>query len=547
MMSKCLQKADLIISGGAVFNGLEDAPQPGAVAVRGCRIVALGSRDDLTALIGPETKVHHFDDQLIIPGFHDFHVHLQVGSLGKRAAALHEARSEEEAAQWTAAHALEHPDHEWIVGFGWHHYRWADKKLPTRQSLDRVLPDRPAFLVNMTGHGAWVNSKALEICGIDHLTPDPEFGRIDREEGNFPSGYLFETALALAAEKALALPARTRRELFQGFLEEAARYGVTSLNDIQPLPGVCLDDSETYAQFEAEGRLTVRIHLESALGPDLATAEGLQKKYRSEKLRYCGLKQFLDGIVSTHTAYLLEPYADRPDYRGSTLTPEDRIRDWAVAADGQGHRLRLHAVGDAAVRLALDIYAEARRVNGLRDARHAIEHLEVTDPRDLPRLGELGVVASLQPEHLAVTPLFKDNPFPLHLGPRREPYFWVNQSLVKAGARIAYGTDYPVTALNPFPAIYRAVTRLHDDGRPEGGWNPREKVTLAQALSAYTRGSAYASFREHDLGTLEVGKLADLVVVDRNLFAVKSEEIREAKAILTVFDGRVIHDATGVS
>ena len=538
-------KADLVISGAAVFTGLEDAPRPCAAAVKGGRILALGRREEMDVLIGPQTVVRYFDKQLIMPGFHDFHVHLQFGGLGKRAAALFDARSEEEAANRVAAHAAEHPDHEWVLGFGWHHSRWESKTLPSRRSLDRVLSDRPAFLMNMTGHGAWVNSKALEICGIDHLTPDPEFGRIEREENNRPNGYLFETALGLVGKKAFNQPARVRRELFQGFLEEAARAGVTSLNDIQPLPGACLDDSDTYAEFEADGRLTVRIHLESALGPDLSAAERLRKKYRSEKLAFCGLKQFLDGVVSTHTAYLLEPYADRPDYRGGTLVPEDLIRDWAVDADSYGYRLRLHAVGDASVRLALDIYAEAARVNKTGDSRHVIEHLEVSHPDDWPRLRDLNVIASLQPEHLAVTPEFRDNPFPERLGRGREPYFWVNRSLVSAGARTAYGSDYPVTSLNPYPGIYRAVARLHDDGRPSGGWNPQEKVTLAQALSAYTLGSAYGSFRERDLGSLEVGKLADMVVVDRNLFEVETEEIHEAKTLMTIFDGRIVYDATG--
>ena len=541
-MSASLPKADLIIGGPHLFTGLENEPRPGAVAVKDNRIFAVGRWEEMSALTGPETRVLRFDDHLIMPGFHDFHVHLQFGSLSRRAAALYEARSETEAAQWTAAHAAKHPDHDWIIGFGWHHYRWADKTLPARHSLDRVIPDRPAFLVNMTGHGAWVNSQALKLCGIDDHTADPEFGRIERDEYGHPTGYLFETALAPVGEIALDLPAGVRRSLFQTFLDDAAQCGVTSLSDIQPLPGVCLDDSDTYAEFEADKRLTVRIHLESALGPDLGPAERLREKYHSEKLSFLGLKQFLDGVVSTHTAYLLEPYADRPGHRGGPLVPEDRIRDWAVAADKQGYRLRLHAVGDAAVRLALDIYSEAARVNGTRDSRHVIDHLEVTDPADLPRLKELGVVASLQPEHLAVTPHFQDNPFPLRLGRAREPYFWVNQSLVKAGARTAYGTDYPVTALSPFPCLYRAVTRLHDDGRPEGGWNPQEKVSLAQALSSYTLGSAYGSFRDRDLGTIEIGKLADLVVIDRDLFQIDPEKILDAKIILTVFDGRIIYE-----
>jgi predicted amidohydrolase YtcJ len=296
-----------------------------------------------------------------------------------------------------------------------------------------------------------------------------------------------------------------------------------------------------YRRMEADGKLTVRFFLEGALQESLDRAEELRRNYKSSKVRFAGLKEFLDGVATTYTAFMVDRYSDK-DTHGITLLPPEVAKQWVLNADKQGFRVRFHACGDGAVRLALDCYEAARRANGKRDARHSIEHLETVCPEDFRRFKDLGVVASIQPEHLAVTENFRDNPFLERLGKKREPYFWPNRSLSTAGAIVAYGSDFPVVDLNPMLGLYRAVTRLHNDGKPKGGWNPKEKVSVAEALCHYTRDPAYGSFMENELGTLEAGKLADIVVLDRNLTQCGADEILGTKTRLTVMDGNVVYE-----
>ncbi|WP_183192470.1 amidohydrolase [Brevibacillus fluminis] len=531
--------ADIVLTSNAVFTGYGDAPRTGAVAVAGNRILAVGTEDEIRPLVGPETKVLSYEDKLIMPGFHDFHVHVLLGSLEQQCINLLSAKSEEETAQMVKAYADEHPEYPWVIGFSWYHVHWDEKKLPHRSTLDKYIPDRPVFLFNAECHGAWLNSKALELAGITRDTPDPQFGEIARDENGEPTGFLYETAMALA-KQAFEFPTERRISLLQGFLDHAAQLGVTSVGDMFPLVTMELGDLDMYRQFEEMDRLSVRIHFLTELDGDLEKPRKLRETYRSEKLQFAGLKNFLDGVPTTYTGYLLEPYADRLDTCGDTLIPKHVIEDWTVQADREGFRIRYHACGDAAVRLGLDCFAEAQRQNGARDSRHTIEHIEVLHPDDLPRFSELGVIPSIQPEHLA-SDTFAGHTYLARLGPERSRRTWPINSLQKSGATLAFGSDFPVVGLDPITELYRAVTRLHNDGQPEGGWNPEERISMADALRAYTSGAAYGNFREHDLGTLEAGKLADIVVLDQNLFAVEHERIRDTKVSLTMMDGKIVY------
>jgi predicted amidohydrolase YtcJ len=253
------------------------------------------------------------------------------------------------------------------------------------------------------------------------------------------------------------------------------------------------------------------------------------------------LKSFLDGVATTYTALMVEPYEDKPDTKGITLVPIEVAKNWVRSADKEGCQIRLHACGDGAVRFGLDCFEEAQKHNGRRDARHSIEHIENIHADDATRFQELGVVASVQPEHLAITPTFSDNPYRQRLGKKREKLSWPNKTLLHNRAILALGSDYPVVELNPMIELYRAVTRVHNDGQPEGGWNPEQKLSITEALHAYTYGSAYAAHRENELGSLEAGKLADIVVLDRNLFEIPSEDILKTKVLLTVMDGKVVY------
>lgn len=529
------QQADFILSGKAVFTGRDDRPSPAAIAIVGNRIAAVGSDQEIEAWAGPDTKRYRFDNQLILPGFHDFHVHVMLGSLQEDTVDLIQAASEAAAAEQAAAFAQTRPEDPWVLGFGWYHAYWQGQQLPTRRTLDALIPDRPVFLLHAAGHLAWVNSKALELLRIGRDTPDPPYGEIARDAEGEPTGILYENAIALAKE-AFHLPIERRERILRRFLQSAARFGVTSLSDMLPLPAIELGDLDMYETFEKKGQLTTRIHYLIGLDGDLCRAKRLRAQHQSGRLRFSGLKQFLDGVVTAHTACLVEPYADRPGDRGECPFSREQLSAWVEEADREGFRIRFHAVGDGAVRLALDLFESAQERNGTRDARHAIEHIEVLHPADAERFSRLGVLASIQPEHMG---LVNRHHYLTRIGPERYPCTFPIETLRRAGAALVFGTDYPIVSMNPMLEIYRAVTRVGGDGQP---WNEAEAISLADALRAYTAGGAHGVFREAELGTLEAGKLADIIVLDRNLFDVPPCEIAEATVCLTMMDGQVVFE-----
>ncbi|MRH41708.1 amidohydrolase family protein [Aquibacillus halophilus] len=535
--------ADLVLSSNAVFTGLQNQPFKGSVAIKENVILAVGTEQEIRPFIGEQTKVMYFGEQLIMPGFNDFHTHLFLGSLSQESVTLNQAKSEQEVAEMVKIFADSRPTDRWIFGFRWYHVYWDEKKLPHRSTLDKLIPDRPVFLFNDECHGAWVNSKALELLGIDKDTPNPPFGEIMRDEDGEATGFLYETAMTYAKEVFESIPIERQEELLQNFLKTTARLGITSVSDMLPLPGLELGNLSLYKQFDVQNKLTTRIHFLAALNGDLEHPRYLREVFNSEKLKFSGLKQFLDGVPITYTAFMIDPYTDNDTTRGNTLIPIDVVKEWTKEADKENFRIRLHACGDGAVRLGLDCFEAAQRQNGQRDSRHTIEHIEVIHPDDMDRFSELDVIASFQPEHMAVSKQFATNTYRKRLGKEREKYTWPINSIKDSGAPIAFGTDFPVVGLDPLTEIYRAVTRVHDDGYPIGGWNPSEKISLAEALRFYTLGSAYGVFRESELGTLEKGKLADVIVLDRNLFNVGLEEIRDTRVALTVMDGKVVYYA----
>ncbi|MEN1968763.1 amidohydrolase [Lentibacillus sp. N15] len=536
-----LEQADLVLTSEAIFTGQHDKPIKGSVAIRDRYIVAVGSVEEVKPFIGSHTKVLDVGEKLIMPGFQDFHLHLFLGSLAQVSVSLLDAKSEQETAEMVKVFADSRPDDPWVIGFSWYHVFWDEKKLPHRSTLDQFISDRPVFLFNAECHGAWLNSKALEVIGIDRNTPDPPFGGIAKDENGEPTGFLYETAMGLAEQAFTSIPRERKACILEKFLNQAAKLGITTVSDMLPLPNLELGDLDIYQEFEEKGKLTTRIQFMTALNGDLERPRVLREQYCSDKLMFSGLKQFLDGVPTTYTAYLLEPYSDCPETRGNTLIPIDQVKQWIIDADREDFRIRLHACGDGAVRLGLDSFEAAQKINGVRDSRHTIEHIEVIHPDDLDRFSQLGVIASMQPEHLGVSEKYEDNDYLDRLGKEREPFTWPINTLKQRGARMAFGTDFPVVGLDPMMEIYRAVTRVFNDGNPIGGWNPAEKVTLAEALHDYTNGSAYGGFREHELGTLEKGKLADVIVLDRNLFDVPVEEIKDTKVKLTVMDGEIVY------
>ena len=532
--------ADIIIHADSLFDYQAGGPRVSSLAVRDGRILAVGSREEIGGLRGPKTETVEVPRGLIVPGFHDFHVHLFAGGLTMESVDLHEARCEEEAAALTAAFAARHPENSWVLGFNWYHVFWKEKGLPTRWSLDRLIPDRPVFLFNAEYHGAWVNTAALKLCGIHRGTADPPFGKIERDANGEPTGFLYETAMGLAGAKALDPPVAAKKRIISKFLRKAAAAGVTSVHDMLPLPGMRCGDPTLYARLEENGELTARIFLEGDLSGTLEEARSLRDTYTTPMLRFSGLKQFVDGVATTYTAYLVDPYSDRPDTRGGTLIPPEELSAWVTAADAGGFRVRLHACGDNAVRTALNCYEAAIAANGARDSRHTIEHIETIHPGDYLRFRDLGVTASIQPEHLAMTERFEDSPYLSRLGPERERYLWPNRSLQDLGVPVCYGSDFPVVDIDPLKGIFRAVTRRHNDGKPPGGWTPSERVSAAEALFCYTTAGARGSFMEDTLGLLRPGYAADIAVLDTHILECETEAIPETRNLLTVSGGKIV-------
>lgn len=534
-------KAELIIISNSVFTACDDEPREAAVVVKGNKVISVIDREKALEYVDDNTKIYEFQDKLVMPGFHDSHVHMILSGLLEESVNLSGVLSEEEAVEITKKFVEAHPDYSWIIGFGWYHLSWKNKTLPSKCSLDKVFPDKPVLLFNSEAHGAWVNSKALELCGIDRNTLNPPYGEIAKDKAGEPTGFLYETAMGLATPKALNIPKEREEKLIKTFLKKAASYGVTSIGDIQNFIAQDLGSLEIYEALEQRGELTLRIHFVPGLRGDLEKPKLLRDKYKEGKIVFSGLKQLIDGVPTSYTGLMVEPYADKPDSVGTTFSSLDELREWILEADKEEFRVRLHACGDGAVRFALDCFEEAQNINGKRDSRHCIEHIEVVHPEDIQRFKKLGVVASMQPEHMAITEKYEDNPYIQRLGEKREKYSWAINSIRKTGAAVQLGTDYPVVDMNPMLEIYRAVTRVHNDGKPEGGWNPEEKLTLCEVLKAYTIGSAFGAFREKELGSLEAGKLADIIVLDRNLFNTPYENIRDTGILLNIVDGEIVY------
>lgn len=538
-MSNTSCKADLIICSNAIFDGNSE-PKPGAVVVSKDRIVAVGKKEDVKSFIKSDTKIYEFEDQLVMPGFHDSHVHLILSGLYESCVNLQDTDTEEEAAKMVGDFAEKTPDAPWVLGFSWFPGFWKNGEMPTRHTLDKYVVDRPVFLLNYEGHSCWVNSKALEICNIDKNTEDPEDGEIIRDEEGNPTGVLLEGAMSLVSD-ALSLTESQQKIVIKKLLSKAASCGVTSIRDMQFFLGQNLGDISIYKELEEKGELTARLHVCPGLGGDLEYIEKLRKEYNSSKIKIAGLKQFLDGVPATYTAYLCDPYSDKPETKGKPTISLEKLKELVIKADEKDFAVCLHACGDGAVRMGLDAIEAARKVNGKKDTRHSIEHVEVIHPDDIERFEELDVIASMQPEHLISDKYFANHPYPLRLGPDRTRYTWAFKTLLKNNIKIVFGSDCPVVDLNPMQGIFRAVTRVHDDGKPEGGWNPEQKLSVLEALHAYTVEPAYAVKREHELGTLKPGNLADIIVLEKNLFNIPSEEIIDTKTLLTIVNGEIVY------
>lgn len=536
-------KADLIITSNAIFDSIKEQPFPGYVAIKGNKIAEVGCGSDFSAWAGPETIIREYGDKLVMAGFHDSHTHLLMAGMFTTYVNLADAKSEEEAALMVKKAADADPDKSgWVRGFSWYHVFWDNKTPPTKASLDQYFPDRPVCLINAEAHGAWVNSKALEIAGITDETPDPFGGEIARDENGEATGFLYESASGLVTKYAFVFTEEEEKTIIREYMKGAAAYGITSMNDVQPYFHGNMGNLDVYQSMDKGGELTVRIHAAPDLLGDLDEAEKWREKYRSDKLRVEQLKQFLDGVSTTHTALVLEEYTDAPGNFGISLNDTEAIAKAVPEAHRRGFSVKLHSCGDKSARMGLDYYENAIKMYGKNRCRHAIEHVEMLSDEDLPRFGELGVIPSVQPEHVALTQEFSENPYFVTLGKERADRTWRFKDLYDTAGVLAIGSDCPVVDNNPFLEIYRGITRLHNDGEPKGGWNPTQKLSVYEVLRSYTYGSAYGVSREDELGTLEQGKFADVIVIDKNLFTAAPQEVKDAQVVLTVMDGNIVYE-----
>lgn len=536
-------KADLVIIGNSVFTGLNNQPEELAIAIKDNKIIQVSSEEEIQDYISSETEVISAGNRLVMPGFHDAHLHIMLGSLFSHyCVPLTEVKSSQEAVKKVSEYAQQHPDVDWIIGTGWDHTAWGEKDFPTRYLLDAVLSDRPVVLLHAEGHYGWVNTKALELSGITKETENPDYGIIYKDDQGEPTGILIETAISLVTDYAYDFPKDQLRNMVSQFLDHAAVLGVTSVNDLYASRAhEKLEAYSIYKEFDEENKLTTRFHLYPPLNGDIEKAKEQRALYNSDKLQLAGLKQFIDGVVTGYTAYMLDPYVDKPDTKGELAYAVEKLEKWVTEADKEGFQIRFHTIGDGAVRLGLDLYEKAQQENGVRDSRHALEHIEVIAPEDIPRFKELGVMPSIQPFHMALMPRESHT---TRVNSEKYPYIYPNATLLRSGATVSYSSDYPIVPLEPMLELYHAVTRK--DSTLEDSWNEQEKVTLAEALRAYTIGSAYSVFRENELGTIEAGKLADIIILDRNLFAVPAEEILQTKVDVTVMDGKKVWEQTKV-
>lgn len=535
--------ADLVLRNGAVYTMDAQRSWAEAVAVRGGRIVYVGSDSGIQPFVGPGTEVVDLAGRMVLPGFHDSHAHPISGGITLAECDLSDSTTRAGVLALIRWCAEAHPDRPWVRGRGWALPLFPAAN-PRRELLDSLVPDRPAYLRAADGHSAWVNSRALALAGITKETPDPPDGRIERDpRTGEPSGTLREGATHLVSR---LLPDRTTAErevALKLALLLANRDGITSLYDAS----VDTTDLVTYQAVIAEDSLTARViaalEVDPVAGP--AQAAGLarlRERFKSARLHPLAAKIFADGVLESGTAALLQPYLGRGGDSGhSDYTPAS-LDSLAIALDRAGFQIHVHAIGDRAIRMTLDALEAARRANGSRDARPMMAHIELIEPEDIPRFRELGVIADFQPLWAYADDYVTRLTEP-QLGPARSRWLYPIGSVARNGAVIVGGSDWPVSSLAPLDAIQVAVTRRAPDAVAGPAWIPQEVVDLPTILAAYTINGAYAFGQEAETGSLEAGKAADLIVLDRNLFEIPAEQIHEVKVVRTILEGKTIWNA----
>jgi len=526
---------DLVLHGGRIIT-LDDDERGDATAlvIRAGRIVDITDDTSALATVGGLTRVVDLAGAVVIPGLADSHCHLQ--GLGKALSQIDLNDTPSAAACVELVAEVAGAGTGWIEGRGWDQNDWEDTTYPHRELLDTVTGDRPCLLRRVDGHAAWANSIALANAGIDRDTPDPDGGRILKDEAGEPTGILIDNGVDLVR---VIIPAPDQDEVRRRVLlaqEHCLAHGLTAVHDA----GVSWEDAQLYEQMTRTGELVLRYYgmltdEPESLDPGLAAGP---RSARDQLFTLRTVKLYADGALGSRGALLLADYTDQPDQRGLAVTPGYHLSDVCRRAGRAGFQVGTHAIGDAANRQVLDIYAEVCGELGLQDHRWRVEHAQILDPADIPRFGELGVIAAMQPVHCTSDMDWAGE----RLGEERLAGAYAWRSLLDAGAHVCSGTDFPVEKVSALAGLYASRTRTHPDGTPLGGWQPQEKLDGRTALELYTAGSAYAAFMEHELGRIKAGYRADLTVLDGDPVDGAAEDLLTMQVLMTVVDGRVVFE-----
>jgi len=543
-------KADVIFVDGNVYTGvpantpLASIERAQAIAVKGDRILAVGTAVDLDKFKGAETQTVDLGGHFTMPGFNDAHLHLDDAGQTKLSVDLTGVRSLDELRSRLAGKVRESGTGEWITGAGWDETLWPVKVTPTRWDLDEVSSGHPVFLVRIDGHIAVANTRALQLGGITVASRDPQGGHIDRKETGEPTGILRETAQAALLAVVPKPSHQQRRQGIELVLADLAEHGVTSCQDYSPNWAAF----QVYQELEKQGRLTARI---SEWLPFDGSVEELSRERdshpQSDPMLHTGmLKGFMDGSLGSHTAAMLQPYADAPSNSGLPRYEPGKLKEMTKERVLAGFQIGFHAIGDRGVEMALEAFSEAEKAaqeakvkaaNGGDDYRLRVEHAQVTTPAQIAQFGQLKVIASMQPNHLLTDMRWAED----RLGAKRAATSYAWLSFLDNHVGLAFGTDYPVEPVTPFRGLYAAITRKSEDGKQE--YFPDQRLTIDQAIAAYTQGSAFAEFEEKEKGKLVPGMLADFVVLDRDVTASSPEKILATKVLRTVVGGRTVYEA----
>ena len=534
-LAGCGRKAELVIQGGTVWTGLSTGRgRPGAVAIANGMILAVGDSVEIARYVGGSTKILRADGGLVVPGFADGHTHFIDGGFQLASVDLRDAGTPQEFVRRLKEYAATLQPGDWITGGDWDHELWRGTPLPQRDWIDSVTPNNPVFVNRLDGHMALANSAALRAAGVTRATPTPPGGEIVRDPTGEPLGVFKDQAMDLVW-RVFPQPAPEKRDsALARAMAHAASLGVTATAHMS----ASWADLASYRRMQHAGRMTLRVAVYLPLDQWRAVADTVTRAGQGDDwVRIGGVKGYMDGSAGSRTAYFFEPFSDSAGYSGLMQHTETEMRTWIGAADSAGLQVAVHAIGDRANALLLAIFDSVARVHGARDRRFRDEHAQHLRPQEIPLFGALRVVPSMQPYHAIDDGRWLQK----RIGPVRIRTTYAFRSLIGADAPLAFGSDWTVAPLDPILGVYAAVTRRTLDGRNPGGWVPDQKITVGEALRAYTYGNAWATFMERKWGALAAGRYADIVVLDRDLFGVPAEAIGSVRVRYTIVGGRIVY------